>query len=271
MSSITTLFILAAASICVASYSTTTLQSGNAYLKYYMWAAPTKGKIELSFKTSKPNATLVYIAGSGHHVHLSMVGGRMSCSAQLSTILIQETSSDYWNDDQWHIVQLRHKYGSMQVRVDQILQIQLKDTTTRLLETSSSPLYIGGVPLSLSSLQRFTSLEGCIRDVKVSNDSFYPFARYVSPVEQNRTETGCKGPCELNGNLCKDGESCTGNWSTGQVVCTCLTDDCKESEYTYLNHHTLFGMLKHYPQRNNQIWYSFSTVTYIANMLINYA
>ena len=39
---------------------THTFHPGNAYSEYYTWSAPLRGRIQLAFKTSKQNATLIY-------------------------------------------------------------------------------------------------------------------------------------------------------------------------------------------------------------------
>lgn len=203
----------------------TFLDATNAYLQYYKWTAPSYGRVELHFKTSHPNATLFYIGGQGHHVHLSLVQGRMMCSAQLSTYQMSHTALQHWNDDQWHKIVLTHKLGMIQVTVDDSTQAILQDQQMSSFETGFSPLYIGGVPKTVSS--NFTSFHGCILGVKVANFTLLRFrAKFVSPVGQNNTQPGCNGPCELNPSVCNDEDTCVGNWSNNKTICKCEKPQC---------------------------------------------
>ena len=209
---------------------THTYHPGNAYSQYYTWVAPVFGRIELSFKTSIQNATLIYIEGRGQLVHVALLNGRIKFSAKLSS-LMQGTGEVQLNDDQWHHLKLTHAYDYIIVRVDYKKQIILKDTHM-VLETGSTPLYIGGIPLSTNpSIPRLPSFAGCIKDLRVGNFSYFWYdSFYEVPVLQNMTSPGCVQPCDNE--TCSEGETCLNKWSSREAICSCtsLDEKCLQSK-----------------------------------------
>ena len=208
---------------------THTFHPGNAYSEYYTWLAPLRGRIELAFKTSKQNATLIYIAGNDQLVHVALQNGRIASSAiyRFSSTLMQGTGTGVFNDDQWHHLTLVHDYQDITVEIDKKMQTELSDDHS-YLTTGVTPLYIGGIPLSVKPSPSF---QGCIKDVFVGNNSLdTSLAYYEVPVFQNMTSPGCIEPCQNQ--TCSEGEICTNDWSNGVGMCSCTAknETCLQSK-----------------------------------------
>lgn len=229
-------FTFAALATSTASYARTLLP-GDAYLVYPLWLTSTQGKIELTFKTSVSNVTLLYIAGKGErHLHLSLNAGRLACSFQPGNIPKKQMTKRHWNDDLWHKITIIHISGRIEVDVDGSQELHLVNTTASFFDTLP-PSYIGGVP-SRHSQGRYQSLQGCIREVRMINNSFTQYGHKTTHlIAQNRSMKGCHGPCEVNNKTCNDGQ-CIGNWLTGQTICLCppLTtgEHCQQSEFVFV-------------------------------------
>ncbi|XP_019849655.1 PREDICTED: neurexin-3-like [Amphimedon queenslandica] len=213
-----------------------TFHPGNAYSRYYTWAAYISGRIELAFKTSEQNATLIYTASNVHLVHVALQNGRIGCSAKLASgstdtgPLMQGTGTGLFNDDQWHHLILIHDTRRIIVRIDDNLETKLSGKSKYYaLKTGTTPLYIGGIPLSVKPSP--SSFKGCIKNVLIRNNTdrvpYWP--SYAEPVFQNMTSPGCIEPCQDQ--TCREEEICINDWSNGVGVCSCAgrNESCFES------------------------------------------
>ena len=244
------------------SYSTAqglvhTFNQGNAYSRYYTWAAHRRGRMELEFKTSKENATLIYTASNVHLVHVALQNGRIGCSAKLASSstegdvsppLMQGTGTGLFNDDQWHQLILIHDGRIIVLRIDGSLQIMLATSNLKYyaLKTGTTPLYIGGIPFSVKPSPSFT---GCIRNVLIRNNTFYKpyWPSYAEPVFQNMTSPGCIEPCQNQ--TCSEEEICINDWSNGVGFCSCTAknETCLQSKKLSLHHYaSLYCILYRY-------------------------
>lgn len=237
MSSVIVIILLSTFAALAISTGSRTLLPGDAYLVYPQWSPSKRGRAELTFKTSVSNATLLYIAGRGEqHLHLSLNAGRLACSFQPSNVLKKQKTKRRWNDDLWHKIAIIHIGGRIEVYVDGNKELHLVTTSSLTFDTLP-PLYIGGVP-SRHSQGGYQSLQGCIREVRMSNKSDLHYrVKTVHSLAQNRSIKGCHGPCEVNNKTCNDGQ-CIGNWLTGQTICLCppLTtgEYCQQSEFVFV-------------------------------------
>ena len=135
---------------------------------------------------------------------------------------MQGTGTGVFSDDQWHHLTLLNESGDITVKIDKKLQTKLSEYHT-YLRTGVTPLYIGGIPLSVKPSPSF---QGCIKDVFVGNGSLDTSrAYYEVPVFQNMTSPGCIEPCQNQ--TCSEGEICTNDWSNGVGMCSCISLDAK--------------------------------------------
>ena len=221
-----------------------TFNSGNGYLSYSTWAAELEGRIELRFKTSQGNATLIYTAGNDNLVHVALQNGRIDLSARLSRNkedtgpLLQVTGTGLFSDDQWHYLILIHARRLIGTRIDGNMEVHLWSPNSKYynLCTDNSPLYIGGSPFSIKPSPSFT---GCIKDVYIRNNSFSEpepdFRSYAVPVSQNRTKAGCIEPC--GNETCSEEETCINDWSNGVGLCSCVSlhVTCLKSKFIFMS------------------------------------
>ena len=234
MSSPTVVILLFTFAVLATSTAPHTLLAGDAYLVYPLWTPSTRGRIDLTFKTSVSNATLLYIAGRDKgHLHLSLNAGRLACSFQLGNITKKQKTKKHWNDDLWHNIAITHKSGRIKVYVDNNQELHLVNPASLTFDTLP-PLYVGSVP-SRYSQGEYQSLQGCIREVRMNNESFADYdLQTMHLLAQNRSIKGCHGPCEVDNKTSNDGQ-CIGNWLTGQTICLCppLTtgEYCQQSEF----------------------------------------
>jgi hypothetical protein len=228
------IFIGAAVQPAAESYTMLeAMPPGNSYLEYPGWTAPTRGRIEFSFKTYASFGTLMFVTGVSY-VHLQLFEGKLHCTVRFSTQVIEQATFFPVNDNQWYSISVVHRGGMIHVLINDKSELLLQDKSTLILHTSSS-IYIGGVPHEI--FPACQSMQGCIGDVKVSNDTWDKFhARSVPLVSSNWITKGCHDPCSKE-NHCNNGW-CISDLLVNQSTCLCPSFVIGENCHKNISHET---------------------------------
>lgn len=242
-----TWFVALALLQLASSYRFYTLQPArDAVIVFPQWIAITNGALQLRFRTSQQNATLIYTEGVSGYLWLRLDAGSLSVSFQHTS---QEPSKETQtmngsvgtglHDDRYHLVKLQHKWG-LQVEVDHLqLQLHPADEGSVFETTATSRVYVGGVSPTVAPLREDASamphLAGCVGDVLFANHSSLEIdLRELDPLQYIGSAPGCVSPCDQSPGVCNGGV-CLNDWAENSTSCDCSLlqrggESCTESE-----------------------------------------
>ena len=220
------LLMLLPATIMATDTNSYTLQAPGAVLVMPRWEAVANGGMNLYFRTSQQEATLLYTEHTNNgYLWLRLSRGSLLLSlnqSQPNQIRAELSIGLALSDDIAHYVEL-HQLGGLRLILDWYHTIGAQSPNISLLR-STTHVYIGGVPPALTpvsnAVRTYPHFAGCITQLEFANNSYYDEDFHpVKPLWSiGSTPGGCSPPC---GNDVCNGGNCSNHWEENRAVCDC--------------------------------------------------
>lgn len=195
--------------------------SSASFSKFSSWVPCHNGTLSFEFKTSSPNALLMYTDSgnkliSHDYFELKLVNGILQLRFKLNDERKMITSAKgNLNDNEWHSLNIIRSGRRTTLEVDKVSRMvensHYEDTHITFGDSQDSYVYIGGLPMEFNSkLERLAhaqakfepSLRGSVRNVFFSNCGKVPVSPKLLESEGIIFDTDkCmeNNPCQNNG------------------------------------------------------------------------
>ena len=197
----------------------------NAVLVLPLWDAINEGGMEVLFRTTQLNATVLYTEGPSGYMWLRLHNAELVLTLNQSDpeINVQVSIGKALDDDKFHYVKVKHELRSVVLELDKLKNPGYNIGNVAL--TSTRHVYIGGVPPKITPLRKevkhYPHFSGCISELYFANDSsVFVDHSLVKPLQIIASTPGCRTPCGVSSGVCNRGV-CFNDWEENKTVCDC--------------------------------------------------